>query len=311
MKGLELSRHFFFACRDEIRLAFPNLYERMAIGLIGHGSQCMGFDDPISQDHDWGPQFCVFLNKHDCLAHGASVQAFLEEALPDEFQGFGVSWDARIPRERSGVLCTEDWFHEQLGVHVPFSSVTDWLSTSDPRLLWVTNGEIWHDPLGQVTKLRQDLGYYPPEVWLKKVVNKCLLVQVLGPYQISRAIEREETLLPFMTRTYFVREVLHLVFLLNYQYAPFFKWLLRSFKQLPLQHGLTLPMVESLLREADTDKLLEQVKAVADHLHEVVRERFPDVEGTINLLQLGDCLHNQIEDPLIREMQFWNQELVI
>lgn len=311
MKGLELSKQFFLTCRDEIRLAFPDLYERMAIGLIGHGSQCLGFDDPASQDHDWGPQFCVFLNKRDYLTDGASVQAFLEETLPNEFQGFKVTWDTRLPRERSGVLCTEDWFREQLGVPVPFSSMTDWLATSDPKLLWVTNGEIWHDPPGQVTKLRNDLSYYPPEVWLKRVVNKCLLVQILGPYQIGRAIEREEMLLPFMTRTYFIREVLHLVFLLNHQYAPFFKWLLRSFKQLPLTYGLTLPMVESLLREADPDKLLEQAKAMTDYLHEVIRDQFPDIEETTNLLEFGFRLYGRIEDPLIREMQFWDQELVV
>ena len=46
MKGLELSRKYV----EEIYLPFlkeefPELLERMAIGLAGEGSECFGFDD--------------------------------------------------------------------------------------------------------------------------------------------------------------------------------------------------------------------------------------------------------------------------
>jgi hypothetical protein len=310
MKGLELSRQYFLACREAIASAFPDLYPRMAIGLIGHGSQCLRLDDSVSRDHDWGPQFCVFLDKSDFGAHGADLQAFLEK-LPNEFGSYPVEWDRRVPKERSGVLCTQAWFREQLGRPVPFSDVTDWLATSDPKLLWVTNGEIWHDPLGHVSTLRGDLAYYPPEVWLRKVVNKCLLVQILGPYQMQRALQRGETLLPFFTRSYFVREALHLVFLLNERYAPFFKWLFPVFSGLPNRHGLEVVDIGVLLREPDAERLLEQVNAVADHLHEAVRGRFPDLKGSTNLLEVGFQLFDRIENPAIREMPFWNQEVVV
>ena len=310
MQGLELSKHYFLSCRGALASAFPSLFERMAIGLIGHGSQCLGFDDEVSRDHDWGPQFCVFLEKRDFAEHSVALQHFLE-TLPGEFRGFKVEWDRRVPKERSGVLCTDDWFYEQLGVPVPFRDVTDWLKTSDPKLLWVTNGEIWHDPLGRVTSLRSELSYYPVDAWLRNVVNKCLLIQILGPYQLGRALERGETLLPFMTRSYFVREALHLVFLLNRQYAPFFKWLLPSFKRLPVTYGVSTELVEVIVREADAERLLELIRELTDILHRAVRAEFPDVGASGNPLELGIQLLDRIEHPTIRTMAFWNQELVI
>lgn len=309
MTGLELSRRYFLTHRAALADAFPGLFDRMAVGLIGHGSQCLGFDDEVSRDHDWGPQFCVFLERADAAASGGAVQAFLE-GLPGEFQGHRVLWDAREPRERSGALCTDDWFAEQLGGRVPFEGPGDWLRTSDPRLLWATNGEIWHDPLGRVTGLRAELAYYPREVWLARVASKCLLVQILGPYQIGRALERGEALLPFLTRSYFVREALHLVFLLNGRYAPFFKWLLRSFERLPDRHGLGLDQVEAVLREPDPDALLARVRELADTLHAAVGGAFGDLPPSENLLERGFHLYERVE-PDIRRLPFWDQEAVI
>ena len=50
IKGLELSKKYF----EEIYLPvikseFPEVFEKMAAGLAGEGSECFGFHDEISQ----------------------------------------------------------------------------------------------------------------------------------------------------------------------------------------------------------------------------------------------------------------------
>ena len=50
MKGLELSRKYVEGIYlPFLKEEFPELLERMAIGLVGEGSECFGFDDEISR----------------------------------------------------------------------------------------------------------------------------------------------------------------------------------------------------------------------------------------------------------------------
>ena len=66
MKGLELAEKYYEAVGKEMLLTkYPEYFERMAIGLVGQGSECFGFDDEISTDHDFGPAFCIWLNQQD------------------------------------------------------------------------------------------------------------------------------------------------------------------------------------------------------------------------------------------------------
>ena len=66
MKGLELSELFY---REQVQLVleqkFAAVVPRIAVGLVGEGSQCFGYDDEISRDHDWGAAVCLWLKADD------------------------------------------------------------------------------------------------------------------------------------------------------------------------------------------------------------------------------------------------------
>ncbi|HEY7154164.1 MAG TPA: hypothetical protein VH575_09440, partial [Gemmataceae bacterium] len=95
---MELSRRFLVeAGLPLLRRHFPGLAERVAAGLVaggfesGCGSEVGGFDDEISQDHNWGPRFFLFLSEADKRDRGQEAQRLLDAELPDTFEGFRSS----------------------------------------------------------------------------------------------------------------------------------------------------------------------------------------------------------------------------
>ena len=62
MQGLEFSERFYRTYGEPMLLEkFPDVIGLLAIGLAGSGSECFGYDDALSQDHDFEPGFCLFL----------------------------------------------------------------------------------------------------------------------------------------------------------------------------------------------------------------------------------------------------------
>ena len=114
MKGLELSRAYFEEYgRPMLEKDFPQLLPFLAAGLTGSGSECFGFDDNISQDHDFEPGFCLFLPGEDIVDRRTAF--LLERAyakLPKEFCSLKRSLLQPVGGSRHGVIRTGDFFKE-------------------------------------------------------------------------------------------------------------------------------------------------------------------------------------------------------
>ncbi|MBE6996860.1 MAG: DUF4037 domain-containing protein [Ruminococcaceae bacterium] len=248
MKGLELSRRFFEAYgMPMLREQFAALLPHLAAGLLGSGSECFGFDDAVSRDHDFEPGFCIFLPGEDVVDRRAGFQ--LERAyakLPREFEGVSRPVLLPVGGARRGVLRTGEFFTEKVGAPDGVLTLGQWLSLPEQALAEATNGEVYFDNAGELSAIRERLAYFPEDVRLKRLAGHLLLMAQSGQYNYARCLAHGEPAAAQMAVGEFVKSALSAVFLLNRRYQPYYKWSFRALRGLPLLSELAAPL-EALL----------------------------------------------------------------
>ena len=56
MKGLEIAGAYYEEYgKPMLEESFSDVLPYLAAGMFGSGSECMGFDDEVSRDHDFEP----------------------------------------------------------------------------------------------------------------------------------------------------------------------------------------------------------------------------------------------------------------
>lgn len=235
MKGLELSRRYYEAYGEKaLQKAFPNLFSRMAIGVAGQGSECFGFDDELSTDHDWGPSFCIWLSDKDFLQYGWSVRD-VYESLPRWLDGYGPRNETEQGAGRVGALCTQTWYRNFTGYPAGPQTLREWRRVPESWLAAATNGAVFSDPMGEFTGIREHLlEYYPEDIRLKKLAARCAQMAQAGQYNYPRCAKRGDPIAMQLALDEFIRAGISAVYLLNRRYTPFYKWMYRGMKDLPI-----------------------------------------------------------------------------
>ena len=92
MQGLEEARRLYERYGvDMIERLFPKWAGRIAVGLAGHGSECFGFDDELSRDHDFPEGFCLWDSKFtDYKATNTPAGRDLVREFLDAFRAEGL-----------------------------------------------------------------------------------------------------------------------------------------------------------------------------------------------------------------------------
>lgn len=234
MKGIELSEKFYYEYGEKmIKENFSHIEKYLAVGICGSGSECFGYDDEISQDHDFEPGFCIFIPGEEII--DSRTEFLLERAyakLPKEFLGFKRSPLNPVGGNRHGVIRIDDFFKAKTGYSNGELSIIEWLQIPEQFPLEATNGKIFCDHFGQLTQLREKLLYMPEDARLKKLAGNLVLMAQSGQYNYSRCVKRQETGAAQLAVAEFVSSVLKVIFLLNKKYMPYYKWSFRALREL-------------------------------------------------------------------------------
>ncbi len=246
---------------------FSEIAEKAAAGLVGYGSECLGFDDEISRDHDYGPSFCIWLPREIYGEYGRKMQAAYE-ALPKEFMGFAGRVEEEQGKGRVGVLCLEDFYMEILGQDCVPEREEEWFAIPESALCTAVSGKVFEDNFGLFTKMREALlAYYPEEVWRKKLAESLAKAAQAGQYNYARAMKRGERIAAEICLTEFAKEAMQIVYLLNKKYAPFYKWMHRGLRELAVC-GEIGDMLSLLYQVPDPAEAWEGAGA-ADFLYQI------------------------------------------
>ncbi len=304
MKGLELAKNYYNACKQTLTEQFPDVMNLVAVGLAGSGSECCGFDDDLSKDHDFEPSFCIFLPDEDVIDSKTAFQ--LERAyakLPKEFMGFKRSPIDPVGGSRHGVIRIKDFFSFKTGTSDGKLSLEQWFSIPEYSLLEATNGEIFSDPSGEFSAIREKLKYFPEEVRLKKLAGYILLMGQSGQYNYNRCISRGETGAAQLAVFEFVQSALHCIYLINRAYMPYYKWCFKGLRRLNFLSHLEADL-EFLISsgnakeeaELKSQKIEEICSLVAEELRE---QKLININGQ-EMEQLAYNLNDKIPNPSIR-----------
>ncbi len=264
MNGLELSRNFYEQeGKPMLESKFKEIMPFIAIGLTGSGSECYGFDDDISRDHDFEAGFCIFLPEENVIDRRTEFQ--LERAyatLPKEYMGVKRSVLNAVGGNRHGIIRTADFFEAKVGEKSGELSQNAWLNIPEYALAEAVNGEIFFDDYGAFTAIRNKLKNMPEDVRLKRLAGSLLVMGQAGQYNYMRCISRNETAAAQLSIIEFVKNAMKVVFLLNKVYMPYYKWSFRAMRDLPLLSYLSSDL-EYLISSSNTiDEAMEKSKKI-------------------------------------------------
>ena len=307
MKGIDIARAYWAQHGlPMLKAQFPDLLPLIAAGLTGSGSECFGYDDDVSRDHDFEPGFCLFLPEESVVDRRTAF--LLERAyskLPRTFRGIFRPVLQPVGGARHGVFRTTDFFQRLIGSPDGLLDLREWLSIPEQALAEATNGEVYFDSLGEVTRIRSALRFFPEDVRRKKLAGHLLLMEQAGQYNYVRCLSHGETGAAQLAAGEFVSSAMSAAFLLNRRYQPYYKWRFRAFRALETLSELAQPMEQILTTGNDAANAFVKMQLIEQICRDVrsalTSQNLSDAQGD-DLERHAYAVNNTIENSELRNL---------
>lgn len=308
MQGLALSRDFYTEiAAPMLETELPGYVNRLAVGLVGEGSECFGFDDDFSQDHDWGAGVCIWAPE----AVAGQVEPLLEPVfarLPSTYKGFPVRMAPKHRNGRVGLFTIEGFYRRFINSGQPLSTWQQWYTVPEHFLAVATNGEVFSDPSGEFTAFRDSLlSFYPDDVMKKKLAARIGVMAQSGQYNLLRMLKRNDTAASLLAASRFVESTIGALYLIHGRYMPFYKWAFRGMKELPdgafIAGKLNDVLALNLTMGADVYRNAEAaVEAVCVEIMSLLQRKGLSRSNEAWLMAQAEMVQSQIENPQIRNL---------
>lgn len=303
--GLELSKAYYETYgKSMIHNQFPEYEKYIAVGLVGEGSECLGFDDSFSEDHDFGPAFCIWLPDEVFKAIGVQMQNAYDN-LPKNFEN-KQRMETFEGKGRVGILNISDFYKKYTGCDgIPKNNI-EWMLIPENSLCTAVNGKVFEDQWGEFTSIRNGLlKFYPKDIFLKKLVARMAVMSQAGQYNYERCMNRGEFAAAYLACGEFIQSATSAVYLLNRKYMPFYKWMFRGMNNLNILSELKSMLEELVLLQDIPQNTVKKVNIIENICIKIREElnRQEIIRGTDNFLQ-NHCYEvmNSISDPQIRNL---------
>lgn len=304
--GIELNRDFYATVVGPILAGRAH-----AAGLLGWGSDVLGFDDERSTDHGWGPRLVVFVEASQVV----SVRELIDQNLPARFRDWPVryAWDEIAVQHHVSVCTLDEWLADQLGFSVgTVLTAEQWLLAPQQRLLGITAGAVYHDSVGDLTRIRSELERFPDDVWMWMLAAQWQRVAQEEAF-VGRAIEAGDQLGARLVCSRLSCELMRLWFLLHRTYWPYTKWFGSAFGRLPnasaLGDSLTMMLTASdgdvaqraLAASLEIAARKNNELAFSEHIDPSVRSFHSRPFQVLQAERFVEACLTQVGDPLLRD----------
>lgn len=174
---------------------FGDVVSRIAAGRAGHGSECFGYDDDVSRDHDWFTGFRLWITGEDERAFGFRLERAYAR-LRKEFPPDGADCNpgsSELGDAEDGVIAIGDFYRRHLGFPGAPENWRQWLYTPSHAFAEATNGAVFRDDLGVFSGIRDTiLNGMPEDVRRKKIAARAVFMAQSGQYNYLRCLRHGE-----------------------------------------------------------------------------------------------------------------------
>ena len=316
MTGLEMSKAYYDETAKKLfEIKYADFMDQIAVGLVGEGSECLGFDDEYSTDHDFGPGFGIWLTDRAYKILGQELEKDYEK-LPSTFRGMPARNTTKEGSGRVGVINLDEFFVKYTGYkEAPevkkMEDIALWDCIPQENLRTVVNGEVFFDGCGELSKRRKGFEKYPVPVKLYKLANSLHKMAQAGQYNFTRGRKRKDTGMMYLSLSEFINAATETAYLLNDRYMPFYKWRMRGMDEFVCLKNIK-DLLENLMEiSIHDDKIEEKIENICN---EVVKELnrqhitntgevFLDVQKDEVLIRMKECFETKSDkDALIEKI---------